>query len=84
MQQKFKNTLNAQNTESNASIIIKSGYEHIQINTSDIVFIKSDSDYTEINTIEKVHLSKESLKQWLEKLDLRYFCQVHKSYLINI
>lgn len=66
------------------AVIIKSNHEHIKVNTSDIVYIASDSHYTEIYTFQKTYLSKDSLKQWLKKLDPKYFCQVHKSYLINI
>ncbi|WP_103866188.1 MULTISPECIES: LytR/AlgR family response regulator transcription factor [Aquimarina] len=66
------------------TIYIKSGYELIKLKASDIIHIKSDADYTEIITAQKTHISKNSLKHWLEKLDSNYFCQVHKSYLINI
>lgn len=66
------------------TIVVKSGHEHIQIRTLDIKFIKSDSDYTEIITTEKTYLSKEPLRYWLDTLNSSHFCQVHKSYLINI
>ena len=66
------------------TVVIKSGHEFIQIRTADIVSIKSDSDYTEVFTTEKVYLSKDSLKEWLKKLDRNYFCQIHKSYIINM
>jgi len=68
----------------NETIFIKSGYEHIQLLIADIIAIKSDSDYTEIITKQKSFLSKRSLKYWLEKLDKNIFCQVHKSYIINV
>lgn len=64
------------------SIFIKSGHEHIKINTANILFIKSDADYTEVVTKEKMHLSSDALKLWIEKLDTK-FCQVHKSYIVN-
>lgn len=72
------------NTSTEDSIILKLGHEHIKINTSAIKYIKSDSDYTEVFTRDKVHLSKDSLKQWLERLNPAFFCQIHKSYLVNI
>ena len=62
---------------------IKSGYEHIKVNVSDIRFIKSEADYTEIFTAEKKHLTSYPLHYWLEKLDQKKFAQVHKSYIIN-
>jgi|TARA_B100000809_G_C15138052_1_gene531579 DNA-binding LytR/AlgR family response regulator len=71
------------NTAQEDSIILKLGHEHIKIDTATIKYIKSDSDYTEVFTVDKVHLSKDSLKQWLERLNPAFFCQIHKSYLIN-
>lgn len=68
----------------NKTIFIKSGYDHIQLLISDISAIKSDSDYTEIITQKKNYLSKQSLKYWLEKLDKKHFCQVHKSYVVHV
>ncbi|WP_422360553.1 LytR/AlgR family response regulator transcription factor [Reichenbachiella sp.] len=64
-------------------IFIKSGYEHIRINLTDIYFIKSDADYTEIHLTQKKHLSSETLKNWEEKLAQHKFLRVHKSYLVN-
>lgn len=72
------------NMESQETIIIKSGHEHIQLRTSEIMFIKADSDYTEITTEQKTYLSKEPLRHWLEQLDPTQFCQVHRSYVLNI
>lgn len=66
------------------TIVIKSGHEFIQIKTTDIVNIKSDSDYTEVFTTGKTYLSKDSLKEWLKKLNKKHFCQIHKSYIINL
>jgi len=65
-------------------VIIKSGHDFIQLPATDIVYIKSDADYTEVFTKNKAFLSKQSLKEWLEELDLKTFCQIHKSYIINI
>ncbi|MEP2024799.1 MAG: LytTR family DNA-binding domain-containing protein [Reichenbachiella sp.] len=74
----------APNTEEqNQEIFIKSGYEHIRINLSDIYYIKSDADYTEIHLSAKKHLSSETLKNWEEKLEKEKFIRVHKSYLVN-
>ena len=65
------------------TIFIKSGYEHIKIVISDIVYIKSDTDYTEIVTTQKKYLSTNSLKYWLDKLPSTHFYRIHKSYIIN-
>jgi DNA-binding LytR/AlgR family response regulator len=76
--------LTTQNSkELNETIFIKSGYEHIKIIVSDIIFIKSDTDYTEIVTTQKKYLSTNSLKYWLDKLTNKHFYRIHKSYIIN-
>ncbi|MEM9850298.1 MAG: LytTR family DNA-binding domain-containing protein, partial [Bacteroidota bacterium] len=64
-------------------IFIKSGYEHIKIDTAAIVYIKSDADYTELHLNNKKYLSSESLRHWLATLDAQQFVRIHKSYIIN-
>ena len=71
-------------TESRKEIFIKSGYEHLRIEISDILYIHSDSDYTEIVTASKKYLSSDSLRYWEEKLADNKFIRVHKSYLVNV
>lgn len=65
------------------ALYIKLKHEIVKINREDILHIKSDGDYTEIVTESQKHLSTYSLKDWLQKLD-DSFCQVHKSYIINL
>ncbi|MCI5080087.1 MAG: response regulator transcription factor [Saprospiraceae bacterium] len=65
------------------TIFIKSGYEHIRINTEDIIFIQSDADYTELITQEKKYLSSEPLRHWEATLPTEQFFRIHKSYLIH-
>lgn len=66
------------------NVIIKSGHNFIQLPNTDIVYIKSDADYTEVYTEDRSYLSKQSLREWLEELDPGTFCQIHKSYIINV
>jgi len=65
-------------------IFIKSGYELIRLNVSDIRFIHSDADYTEVFTTEKKYLSQEPLRYWEETLDNGKFLRTHRSYILNI
>ncbi|MEM9723079.1 MAG: response regulator transcription factor [Bacteroidota bacterium] len=65
-------------------IFVKSGHEHIKISLEDVLMIKSDRDYTEIYLPTGRHLSRKSLRYWLETLAPQLFFQVHKSYLVNI
>jgi DNA-binding LytR/AlgR family response regulator len=78
--------LRPQGTEvppSRREIFIKSGYEHIRIESEAILYIKSDADYTEIVLPQKKYLSAEPLRNWLDILDSGQFVRVHKSYIIN-
>lgn len=70
------------NTLKPTSFFIKSGYDHVKVDSDTIIYINSDSDYTEVVTTNQKHLSNDSLKVWLQKLD-DTFIQVHKSYIIN-
>lgn len=64
-------------------IYIKSGHEILKLKSDEIVYIQSDGDYTKVVTDSKKHLSHYTLKDWLAKLD-KNFCQVHKSYIVNM
>ncbi len=64
-------------------LFIKSGYELIKIEISNINYIRSDSDYTEIVTEERKYLSQEPLRYWAEYLDDNKFVRIHKSYIVN-
>lgn len=64
-------------------IFIKSGYEHIKVTISDIIYLKSDTDYTEIFLPNKRVLSAEPLRYWEENLSADQFMRVHKSYIVN-
>lgn len=64
-------------------LFIKSGYEHIRVTISSILFIQSSADYTELHTPTGKLLSTEPLRYWLESLDATLFFRVHKSYIIN-
>jgi DNA-binding LytR/AlgR family response regulator len=63
--------------------LLRHCHEILKLKSCEIVYIKSDADYTEVITTSKKYLSCFSLKDWLHKLD-NNFCQVHKSYIINI
>ncbi|MFY0602695.1 MAG: response regulator transcription factor [Flavobacteriaceae bacterium] len=65
-------------------MFLKSGYEHIKLIIKDINYIKSESDYTSISTTTKKHLVSVTLAQWNKRLEIKDFCQVHKSYIVNV
>ena len=65
-------------------IFIKSGSEYLNIHLDHISYINSDGDYTMVYLRDKKHLVAHPLRYWLEILPSHQFCQVHKSYIINI
>ena len=71
-------------TKSNLEMLfIKSGYEHLKIQVSEILYIQSEADYTEIFTSDKKYLTSHSLRHWLQTLDDSLFVQIHKSFIVN-
>ncbi|MEM6877102.1 MAG: LytTR family DNA-binding domain-containing protein [Bacteroidota bacterium] len=66
------------------TLFVKSGYEHIKLNTQDLLFIRADGEYTRLVESDRKILATETLKQWLERLEHLNFAQVHKSYIVNL
>lgn len=71
------------NSDSLTEIYVKSSHEHIKVMVDDIYTITSDSDYTEIHLEDKMILSNEPLRHWVEILGGNQFYQIHKSHIIN-
>ena len=65
-------------------LFVKTGKEYQKIDISNIQFIKSDGDYTHLFLTNGKHLASHPLKYWIDKLDATIFCQIHKSYLVNV
>ncbi|RMG55840.1 MAG: DNA-binding response regulator [Bacteroidetes bacterium] len=66
------------------SLFIKSGYEHIRVHLSDILFLHADADYTEIHVPGKKHLSSDTLRTWEARLPEPSFFRIHKSYIVQL
>ncbi|WP_422107545.1 LytR/AlgR family response regulator transcription factor [Winogradskyella sp.] len=65
-------------------IFIKSEYENLKINLSDIYYIKGLKDYLKINLVDaKPVLTLMNFNQILSKLPDHTFIRVHRSYIIN-
>lgn len=66
-------------------IFVKSEYENLKINLSEIKYVESLKDYIKIYTNkEKPILTLSSLKSFGEKLGNQNFIRVHKSYIISL
>lgn len=72
------------NAPPDGMIFIKSGSDYLRIQKNRIQYIKADGDYTWVYTNETKHLTTYSLKYWLQHLPQSNFCQIHKSYLVNV
>jgi len=70
--------------EEDEFIFVKDNNDYLKINTRDIQYIKSDGDYTKIFTVNKPYFVAYPLRYWNEQLPAKYFCQIHKSYIVNI
>ncbi|WP_299364110.1 LytTR family DNA-binding domain-containing protein [Winogradskyella sp.] len=81
--QPLEKTENKKSTQ-DSYIFIKSEYENLKINLSDIYYIKGLKDYLKINLLNsKPVLTLMSFNQILSKLPDYMFIRVHRSYVIN-
>lgn len=78
------NPSNQENTSIEKPLFVKTGKDYQKIEIDSIQFIKSNGDYTHLFTTNGKHLVSQPLKYWIEKLDRSLFCQIHKSYLVNV
>jgi DNA-binding LytR/AlgR family response regulator len=67
-------------------IFVKSEYENVKINTTDILYIEGLKDYIKIHRVNdsKSVLTLMSFKAILEKLPKQHFLRIHRSYIVNI
>ena len=65
-------------------IFIKTGSDFLKLEIASIQYIKSLGDYTQVFTPAGKHLVSYPLKYWSEHLPTKYFCQIHRSSVVNI
>ncbi len=65
---------------------IKSEYRIVKINFNDILFCEGLKDYTQIYTSKKNKpiITLQNLKTFSEKLPVRKFVRIHRSYIISL
>jgi len=71
-------------TQSAEKIFVKSGKEYLQLSLQTIRYISAEGDYTMVHSDQGRHLVSHSLKYWIDLLPSDRFCQVHKSYAVQI
>lgn len=65
-------------------IFVRHKEKMIKIMVTDILYIEADRNYSRIFTQQKEYLLSVTLKTIEEKLSMKHFLRVHRSYLINI
>ena len=66
------------------NLIIKSGYDYVNIKISDIVFIESNDNYVSIQLISgKPLVARSTLSEILQKLPENEFTRINRSVIIN-
>ena len=65
------------------SIFIRKDYMLVKVRFEDLFWIKSELNYLELHCRGNKHLVRSTLKDFVEKLPVNQFLQVHKSYCIN-
>ncbi len=69
----------------NKYIFVKSDYENIKVNVSEIKYIEGLKDYLRINLSNgKYVLTLSNFNNILEKIDNPNFIRIHNSYIINL
>jgi len=73
------------NTKQEPSILIRQNGILNKVFIHDITYVKSDKNYLELYTSQGAkYLQRQSLKEFLEQPNTGQFCQVHKSYAVNL
>ena len=65
------------------SIFIRKDYMLVKVRFEDLFWIKSELNYLELHCRGNKHLVRSTMKDFVEKLPVNQFLQVHKSYCIN-
>lgn len=73
------------NTKQEPAILIRQSGALNKVLIKDISHIKSDKNYIEIYTLQgQKYLQRQTLKEFLDQGNTGLFCQVHKSYAVNL
>lgn len=76
--------LNKHHAETDASIYVKLDSLLHKLNVDDILWVEAYGDYIKIQTPEKMHTVYSTIKKMEEKLPVKKFIRVHRSFIVNI
>jgi two-component system LytT family response regulator len=65
-------------------ILVRDGQEIHIVPTAEIMYVKAEDDYVMLHALQKSLLKLERLIRLEKMLDPRFFCRIHRSYLLNI
>lgn len=63
---------------------VSTGKQEVLIKWKDILYLKSENVYVRIVTKEEAWLIRGKLKEFLKRLPELFFCQMHRSYIVNL
>ncbi|MDP5121189.1 MAG: response regulator [Spirosomaceae bacterium] len=66
------------------ALFLKDKYRYTKLSLNDILWLKADGNYVEIHLHDRKELIRNSLSQFLEKLNKPNFFRTHKSYAVNL
>ncbi len=66
------------------AIFVKSGNKFEKIRIEDILYVEADGSYSKIATKNGDYTISFNLSHFHEEIDNRFFCRVHRSFVINI
>jgi DNA-binding LytR/AlgR family response regulator len=66
------------------ALFIKDKYRYTKLPLGDILWLKAEGNYVEIYLHDRKELMRNSLTQFLEKLNKPNFFRTHKSYAVNL
>jgi len=72
------------NSGNSGFIMVKVEYSTIRLATDDILYIEGLKDYVKIYTVNKVVLTKTTMKNIADKLPSDRFLRVHKSFIVAL
>ena len=81
---KAENLLQLKSKDKNTVLFIKSGQDHIKVNTADILFIQSAGNYVQFVLRSRKIISRSTLRDVESNLPTGQFTRVHRSYIISI
>ena len=69
---------------SNECLFIKNGSLLHKVRISDLIWISSEGNYITLHTLQRQYVLKMSLKKISSHLPIDYFCQIHRSFIVQI